>query len=169
MNYALHLGRSRSQSHLLLTNLPRIPSGGTGIDVGGDWYDLLAVGDGAALLVIGDVAGHGLQAARTMAALRHATLAYAVHDPRPASVLDWLADFVQSGGQPYFATALCALLDVRRRSICVASAGHPPPLVIADGRASFIELEPGVPIGAPRTGDRYRETSLALDDGATMR
>jgi hypothetical protein len=76
----------------------------SGIDVGGDWYDVVAAGDGQVLVMIGDVSGHGLRAATTMASLRHAALAYAAQDPSPASVLALLSDFVNSGHHDYFAT-----------------------------------------------------------------
>jgi hypothetical protein len=59
----------------------------SGIDVGGDWYDVVAAGDRRVLLVIGDVSGHGLHSATTMALLRHAAPAYAAEDSRPATVL----------------------------------------------------------------------------------
>ena len=88
----------------------------SGIDVGGDWYDVVAADDQRVLLVIGDVSGHGLHAATTMALLRHATLAYAAEEPRPATVLAKLSDFVNSEAHDYFATVLCALIDVARPS-----------------------------------------------------
>jgi Stage II sporulation protein E (SpoIIE) len=56
----------------------------SGVDVGGDWYDVVELEGGAVLLIVGDVSGHGLEAATTMALLRHAALAYAAQSPRPA-------------------------------------------------------------------------------------
>ena len=63
------------------------------------------------LVLIGDVSGHGLRAATTMASLRHAALAYAAEDP-PASVLAKLSNFVSAGSPDYFATMLCARVDI---------------------------------------------------------
>ena len=120
-----------------------------GGEVGGDWYDVLALESGRALLIIGDVSGHGLEAATTMALLRHAALAYAVQDPRPGSVLSRLSTFVNANPHSYFATVLCALVDVRAHRVALASAGHLAPLVIEDGRARFLEVAASPPIGFP--------------------
>ena len=120
-----------------------------GGEVGGDWYDVLALDSGRALLIIGDVSGHGLEAATTMALLRHAALAYAVQDPRPGSVLSRLSTFVNANPHSYFATVLCALVDVRAHRVTLASAGHLAPLVIEDGRARFLEVAASPPIGFP--------------------
>ncbi|MHB1538619.1 MAG: PP2C family protein-serine/threonine phosphatase [Solirubrobacteraceae bacterium] len=150
-----------------LTACARYVSAAAGVDIGGDWYDLLAVSEQEALLMIGDVAGHGLQAASTMAALRHTMLAYAAQDPSPARVLERLAEFVSSAERPHFATTVCILLDRGRRRLVLASAGHPPPLLIEAGRARFVEIAQGMPIGVARSAT-YRETSLSIADGATL-
>ena len=59
----------------------------TDVQVGGDWYDVVQLPGGLVGLAIGDVAGHGLQAAATMGQLRMALRAYALQDPAPASVM----------------------------------------------------------------------------------
>jgi serine phosphatase RsbU (regulator of sigma subunit) len=139
----------------------------SGIDVGGDWYDVVAAPDGRVLLVIGDVSGHGLHSATTMALLRHATLAYAAEDPRPASVLAKLSDFVNSDEHDYFATVLCALIDVESHSLQVASAGHLAPLLIEGDRGEYVKLDVNVPIGVPREGE-YRETIVQTPPNSTL-
>jgi serine phosphatase RsbU (regulator of sigma subunit) len=133
----------------------------SGIDVGGDWYDVIAAGDQQVLLVIGDVSGHGLHAATTMALLRHAMLAYAAEERRPAALLAKLSDFVNSGEHDYFATVLCALIDVRAHRMTVASAGHIAPLLIDGDDGRYVELNPNVPIGVERTSP-YQETSVSV-------
>jgi serine phosphatase RsbU (regulator of sigma subunit) len=138
----------------------------SGIDVGGDWYDVVRVHGDGVLLLIGDVSGHGLRAATTMASLRHAALAYAVQDCAPASVLARLSDFVNSGEHDYFATVLCALIDVKGHRLTVASAGHMAPLLIGDD-SEFVELHADVPIGVPRATP-YREVSVAVPANATL-
>ena len=164
------------QHALLPENLPE-PSGlrvsaryvpaASGIDVGGDWYDVVVIDRGRALLVIGDVSGHGLRAATTMASLRHATLAYASQEWRPATVLAKLSDYVNSGAHDYFATVLCVLIDVGAHRLTVASAGHIAPLLIDRDRGRFLEVNTGVPIGVPR-GCEYSETTVSVRPNATL-
>jgi serine phosphatase RsbU (regulator of sigma subunit) len=141
----------------------------SGIDVGGDWYDLVAVDSHRALMVVGDVSGHGLRAATTMASLRYATLAYASSDPRPATVLSRLSHFVNDGEHAYFATVLCALVDVQDRRVTIASAGHIAPLLIEGTAGRYVALEVDVPIGVTReSGAPYPEVELTAPPGATL-
>jgi serine phosphatase RsbU (regulator of sigma subunit) len=139
----------------------------SGIDVGGDWYDFVAADDRKALLVIGDVSGHGLHAATTMALLRHATLAYAAEERRPASVLNRLSDFVNSGDHDYFATVLCAWIDADTHQITIASAGHMAPLLIDRQGSHYLELAANVPIGVPRNTD-YQEITVSVAPNSTL-
>jgi serine phosphatase RsbU (regulator of sigma subunit) len=139
----------------------------SGIDVGGDWYDIVAASDGRVLVMIGDVSGHGLRAATTMASLRHAALAYAAQDPSPSSVLAQLSDFVNSGPHDYFATMLCALIDVGAHRLTVASAGHLPPLVIDDAGGQFVQFDANVPIGVARKSP-YLETAVSVRPNSTL-
>jgi serine phosphatase RsbU (regulator of sigma subunit) len=139
----------------------------SGVEVGGDWYDVVAAGEHRVLLVIGDVSGHGLRAATTMASLRHATLAYAAHDPRPAAVLARLSDFVNSGPHDYFATVLCAMIDVEGHRLTLASAGHLPPLLIDGDHGHFVEMDVSVPIGVERDAP-YQEATVVVPPNATL-
>jgi serine phosphatase RsbU (regulator of sigma subunit) len=136
-------------------------------EVGGDWYDIVAVDQRRALMVIGDISGHGLRAATNMALVRHATLAYAAQDSRPASVLSRLSDFVNSGPHDYFATVLCALIDVEAHRLTLASAGHMAPLLLEGRQARYVELSTGAPIGATR-GTDYHETTVSVPPEATL-
>jgi serine phosphatase RsbU (regulator of sigma subunit) len=138
-----------------------------GVDVGGDWYDIVAVGDGRALLVIGDVSGHGLRAATTMALLRHAALAYVTQDSRPGTVLNKLSEFVDRSRHDYFATVLCVLIDVDAHRLTIASAGHMAPLVLGNGRGEFPGLDADAPIGVARRRS-YRETTVSVPPGAVV-
>jgi serine phosphatase RsbU (regulator of sigma subunit)/type II secretory pathway pseudopilin PulG len=139
----------------------------SGIDVGGDWYDLVEIDDQRVLLVVGDVSGHGLRAATTMASLRFAALAYASSDPQPGSVLSRLSNFVNDQPHSYFATALCAVIDVDGHRVTVASAGHIAPLLIEGATGRFVELEVGVPIGVAREAP-YLEVTISVSPGATL-
>jgi serine phosphatase RsbU (regulator of sigma subunit) len=144
-----------------------VPASG-GVEVGGDWYDVVQPDGGRVFLIIGDVSGHGLQAATTMALLRHATLAYVAEGGSPAQVLSKLSHFVGKGLPAYFATVLCAKIDVDAHRLTVASAGHMPPLLL-DGRGGeFMKVQIGAPIGVPREGARFHELTAAVSPGAAL-
>jgi serine phosphatase RsbU (regulator of sigma subunit) len=164
------------QQALLPDSLPRVEGlavsaryvpAASGVDVGGDWYDLVATDDGRALLVIGDVSGHGLRAATTMASIRHAALAYAMEDPRPEAVLAKLSSFVDRGQYDHFATVLCVLIDVDAHLLTLASAGHPPPLLIDGSHGRFLDLDVGTPIGVP-SDSGYRELTMTVPARAIL-
>jgi serine phosphatase RsbU (regulator of sigma subunit) len=167
---------AQTLQHALLPDaLPQFPGlqvsaryvpAASGIDVGGDWYDVV-VDDHRVFLVIGDVSGHGLRAATTMASLRHVALAYVAQDCRPAEVVTKLSDFVNRGEHNYFATVLCALIDVDNRTLMIASAGHMPPLLIDGDDGQFVQFDRGVPIGVPRDSP-YRETTVLVHPNATL-
>ena len=141
--------------------------GQRGVEIGGDWYDVIPLGDQRLLLVVGDVSGRGLRAAATMASLRYAIHAYAAqHDP-PATILTKLSRLlsVDSGGQ--LATVLCALVDVGAHELTVTSAGHLPPLLISGGHGQYVETEVGVPIGVQEDAS-YTSTTVSVPPGATF-
>ena len=140
----------------------------SGVDVGGDWYDLVKINDDKALLIIGDIAGHGISATTAMASLRHSALAYASQDPNPAAVLAQLAKFVHSEGVATFGTVLCALLDREKHQITISSAGHLMPLIMEeDNETYFVEGEVGLPMGVDASFD-YPETTITVRNGATI-
>lgn len=116
--------------------------------VGGDWYDAFTLPGGLVALAIGDVVGHGLQAAATMGQMRNALRAYAFLDGSPSVVLarlNTLADRLAEGG---LATAAFGLLDVGARTFRWASAGHPPPLLITAAGPRLLDPPPGMMVGA---------------------
>jgi serine phosphatase RsbU (regulator of sigma subunit) len=140
-----------------------------GLEVGGDWYDVVEVGPGQVLLIIGDVSGHVLEAATTMALLRFATLAYAAQDPRPGGVLQKLALFARTRvGESCFATVLCARIGLEDRQMRIASAGHLAPLLLNGDRGEFVPLETDPAIGLARVPSEYRETVASLPPSATL-
>lgn len=151
--------------------------GERGMDIGGDWYDLIPLDRERLLVVVGDVSGRGLRAAATMASLRYAIHAYAAQDDPPATILAKLSRIlnVTVGGQ--LATVLCALIDVRAKEITVASAGHLPPLIINGRQSDYLRCKVGLPIGVqqdstytPCTGAApSAATLLAFTDGLVER
>lgn len=145
----------------------RYEAGVEGVEVGGDWYDLIGLDDHRLLLVVGDVSGRGLRAASTMAQLRFAIHAYAAQNDPPAVILSKLSRLVNVNRSGQLATILCALVDVETRNVTVTSAGHLPPLLISDGSGEFIQSEVGVPIGVS-TKARYASTAVAAPPAATL-
>ncbi len=168
---------SETLQHSLLPDaIPTLPgseiavrylAGVGGIDVGGDWYDVIPTSDGNALFVVGDVSGRGLGAATTMGYLRHAIRAYAAQGGGPAAVLDKLGDLVGQAGDGHFATVVCGHIDVRRHLLTVASSGHFSPLVKDQAGTRFVDMQIGLPIGVlPRSP--VPETTITLTSGATV-
>ena len=149
-----------------LTAAARYLPGARGTQVGGDWYDLLEVG-GKVVLVVGDVMGRGVQAAAMMGQLRATVRAYAIEGHGPAGVLTRLDHVVLSLTGLHFTTCLVGVLDPVERSLCIASAGHLPPLVVGpDGGARLVELDPGLPLGVG--GGTFVEQSMQLEPGSLV-
>lgn len=115
-----------------------LPAGQEGL-VGGDWYHAGPLRDGSVLLAVGDVAGHGTQAATTMAQLRHALRALAVTTFDPGVLLARLnqltCDLARETDE-LAATAIVARYEPATRRLTWAQAGHPPPLLCRDGRTA---------------------------------
>ncbi len=145
----------------------RYEAGVEGVDIGGDWYDLIALDDHRLLLVVGDVSGRGLRAAATMASLRYAIHAYAAQDDPPATILTKLSKLVNVGRTGQLATILCALVDVEAHKLTVTSAGHLPPLLISNGTGTFVKSAVGVPIGV-NSRATYTSTAVSTPPAATL-
>lgn len=111
-----------------------------GMEVGGDWYDTVSLDGNRVGFVVGDVVGHGLEAAASMGRLRSAFAAVASTSSRPGGTLDLLEAFNAGQPEPDFLTACYALLDPSEGVVRYASAGHLPPLHVApDGEISWLE------------------------------
>ena len=117
------------------------------LEVGGDWYDALALGDSRVALVVGDVVGHGLEAAASMGRLRIALAALAPYSDSPSDLLSRLDSFAAGPDGAPFATACLAIVDTRTGTLAYASAGHPPMLVVStDGHVRWLEGGRSVPL-----------------------
>jgi anti-sigma regulatory factor (Ser/Thr protein kinase)/putative methionine-R-sulfoxide reductase with GAF domain len=137
-------------------------------EVGGDWYDVLPLARGAVGIAIGDVAGHGVPAAATMADLRSAMRAYALDGHPPSAVLERVDRLLRTVRRDAMATAVYALFDPETGALRYATAGHPPPLrVPASGAPELLPVEPVPPLGTvPYAG--YPEQEVQLDGGDTV-
>jgi len=135
--------------------------------LGGDWYDAFAV-DGGLCLVVGDVAGHGLQAAAVMTELRNAVRAFADEDPAPGRVLTRLNRMLCRLEPGELATAVVAVWDEVAGTIVWSTAGHPPPLRCRAGEFGFLHPDAtGVMLGAD-PDSQYTVASKVLRPGTTL-
>ncbi len=167
------------QRHLLPDRLPAVPALAMAAryrpserlaQVGGDWYDAIELPDGGIGLVIGDVVGHGVQAATLMGELRAALRAYAVAQPSsPAAVVGSLNALVTSTHRAQMvATLLYVVVSEDGSHVRFASAGHLPPLLMgADGETRFLEHHHDPPLGAEERID-FSEWEGELDMGSTL-
>ena len=142
--------------------------GGAGVEVGGDWYDVIQNPAGQLVLVIGDVAGRGVAAASTMGQLRTAARAYALEGHTPAMLLTRVNRLTHAIALRDMATALCVAYDPASGRLRIASAGHPPPIVISEG-GDVSSLHGGVslPLNVD-VGTIFSETEERLDPGSTL-
>ena len=132
--------------------------------VGGDWFDVIPLSGTRVGLVVGDVVGHGLQAAATMGRLRTTVRAFAQMDMDPVELLSRLDDLVAQSAEEQWgemgvsdgahadvttgATCLYAVYDPVSRRCVMARAGHLPPAVVdPEGRVTFPDLPAGPPLG----------------------
>ncbi len=164
------------QHSLLPSTLPTVPgvelaaryeSGTAGLEVGGDWYDVMELPGDRLLFVVGDVSGRGLPAATMMGSLRSQVEAYAVQGDPPGTILAKLARLVAVEQERQFATVVCGRVDVRLRHLTLANAGHPQPIVVHQGRAESLEVPVGPPIGVQHDAT-YEEVSVTLAEGSTL-
>jgi PAS domain S-box-containing protein len=132
-----------------------------GIDVGGDWYDVVPLDGGRVAVVIGDVAGHNLRAASVMGEIRNAVRAYAVEGHSPAGVVERANRFLCALVPDELATCCYVELQPSEGTATVVLAGHPPPVMAGQGAATFLHAEPGLPLGVD-PGARFAETTVLL-------
>jgi hypothetical protein len=144
----------------------RYVPGVDGVDIGGDWYDVIDVGDGQVIVVVGDVSGRGLRAATQMASLRYAIRAYAVQGDPPEVILSKLARLINLVRDGHFATVLCGLVNVDERRVTFANAGHPNPLLIGPTGAEFVETRVGPPVGVAES--EYESVAVSVPANTTM-
>jgi serine phosphatase RsbU (regulator of sigma subunit) len=141
-------------------------------EVGGDWYDAFRADDASALvLAVGDVAGHGLEAASLMGQLRTALRAYAFEGQPPRACLPTLSrllEMMRRDDDLQLATACLVLVDPSTGMCRVASAGHPPPVVRQpDGTVEFLAGLGGPPLGV-KGSHEVGEEFVALRPGAAL-
>ncbi|MFJ8604480.1 ATP-binding SpoIIE family protein phosphatase [Streptomyces shenzhenensis] len=174
---ASHALARQLQQALLPRMLPSIPGlvstsryvpASGGLELGGDWYDLIPVPAGGVTAVIGDVQGHSTAATVVMGQLRSAVRAYATDGGSPGSLLRRTNRLLGELKTDLFATCCCALLDPETGRMRVATAGHPFPLI---RQASGDYLDPQPDVGPPLGVDaeyEYTDVSVHLEPGALV-
>lgn len=136
-------------------------------EVGGDWYDAAELPDGRYVVMIGDVVGHGIEAAARMGQVRHALRAFALEGHSPASAVRCLHE-VGAADEGGMATLACLVFDPAGGSARLANAGHPPPLLLRpDGTASYLEGGRSLPLGAPLL-EEPEEAEVSIEPGSTL-
>ncbi|MGW1560542.1 SpoIIE family protein phosphatase [Streptomyces sp. NPDC002144] len=179
------------QRSLLPARLPRAEAmdlayryfpAGSGEEIGGDWFDVIALSGGRAALVVGDVVGHGVHASATMGRLRTAVRTLADADFAPDELLTRLDDLVirldreegpdarrdtDGASGEVGATCLYAVYDPVAGVCDLARAGHPPPvLVTADGTVQLLDLPAGPPLGLG--GLPFEAARIDMSEGSVL-
>ena len=130
-------------------------------EVGGDWYDVVELGDRIAL-VVGDVEGHDMRAASVMGKLRNGLSAILTETESAGDALRRLERFATATGTDRMATVQVVMVEPESDKMSVASAGHPPPVLVDGDRVALVDLEPWPPIGAGLGDRRPTESRLVL-------
>ncbi|WP_407986911.1 PP2C family protein-serine/threonine phosphatase [Kitasatospora sp. CMC57] len=137
------------------------PAAGDG-QTGGDWFDVIPVVGDRTALVVGDVMGSGINAAATMGQLRTAARTLGRLGLDPATVLDHL-DHAAADLEDTMTTCVYALYDPALHSCRIATAGHPPPVLVRPGRpAELVDVTAGAPLGVG-AGIPFPTVDLRLD------
>ncbi|MDQ4042053.1 MAG: SpoIIE family protein phosphatase, partial [Actinomycetota bacterium] len=163
------------QRSLLPARLPRLPGVSIaarympgGADVGGDWYDAIALEDGSVGLAMGDVVGHGIEAAALMGELRNSLRAFALDSAAPREVVGRLDRLVKRLSGDQMATLLYAVIDPAEGTVRYTCAGHPPPLVLGpDGSVEHLWEGRSPLLGLAGPVD-FEEGAMQFADGSTL-
>lgn len=135
--------------------------------VGGDWYDAVTLPSGRVLLGVGDVAGHGIDAATGMVVLRNALRGLATTGAGAGQLLSWLNLVANHLTDDVTATALCGLYDPETRTLRWARAGHFAPVLVRRGTAATLPMVRGPLLGAPADSE-HEEGSVVLEPGDVL-
>jgi serine phosphatase RsbU (regulator of sigma subunit)/anti-sigma regulatory factor (Ser/Thr protein kinase)/DNA-binding NarL/FixJ family response regulator len=135
--------------------------------VGGDWYDAIELPGGRLGLAIGDVTGHGAEAAVLMGQLRTALRAYALEGSEPHVVVGRLNGLALSLGDDALATLIYAVLDPSLRTGSFVNAGHPPPVRVSATGAEQLACRSSPPVGASPLAE-FEAHALALQAGDAL-
>jgi serine phosphatase RsbU (regulator of sigma subunit) len=141
------------------------PAGRT--EVGGDFYDAVALEDGRLAVVVGDVMGRGVTAAAAMAQIRSAIRAYIAIDPAPEQVIAHLDRLLANDPTGRLVTLIYLVADPHTDHVTLVHAGHLPPMLVdPTGGVQLLSLPPATPLGAG--SDDRRSVTVPLPPGAAV-
>ena len=164
------------QRSLLPAALPALPRlavaarylpSAVGVAAGGDWYDLLPIDEDRVAVVVGDVVGHGATAAAVMGQLRSALAAYLLDGHSPAAALERLDRFAAPGPGLAGSTCVCLVVDCATGSLCWASAGHPPVLLLEPEGPRYLDEGGGTVLGVDGRPP-YRQAEAVIAPGSSV-
>lgn len=165
----------RLQRALLPLTVPEVPqldaaikyvAGTSGVDIGGDWYNFVALDGNRFAFVIGDVSGKGIDAVAVMARARFTLRAYLMRGDSPDHVLSESSPQFDVGEDGHIATTIVGVGDWSTGRITVANAGHCPPLLLGESGPRFVDLATGPPLGVGRF--TYLPTTFQLAPGDVL-
>lgn len=165
------LQRSLLPPHLPLVDGVRsaaryLPAGARN-EIGGDWYDLFRLSPERIGIVMGDVMGRGIPAASIMGQLRNGLRMLALQETEPAEALHLLNRMLGADHDSPLATVAYGVIDIPRRSLQLANAGHLPPLLIRRSESLYLDQKAGLPLGAfPETV--YTSARFDLESGDAL-
>ncbi|MFE9812696.1 PP2C family protein-serine/threonine phosphatase [Streptomyces sp. NPDC005548] len=162
MLHSPHLARHQD------TAVRYLPAAGS-LNVCGDWYDVIDLPEDRFAVAVGDVVGHGLEAAAVMGMLRSALSAVVRAVERPARALDVLGLYARDVEGALAATVVQAVVDTRSRRIMYSSAGHPPPVLLhPDGTVDLLDRATDPPLGARPEPVPHPHADLRYTPGDTF-
>ena len=135
--------------------------------IGGDWYDALQLSDGATLLSVGDLTGHGVAVTSGMAMLLGALRGMAMAGTEPGQLMSWLNQLLDATVQPALGSAVCCRYRPETRTLAWAQAGHPAPLLFRGGTGRVLSAPDGVLLGAT-SGAAYGQAEETLEAGDVL-
>jgi len=166
------------QEGLLTIDMPLVPGYQVGtvfeaasdeVDIGGDFYDVFDLGEGAFGIVVGDVSGKGAEAAAQTAQVKYVLRAFASRNQAPSSVLFHLNNALTKGfTEDRFATAIYAVLDSTTRTCQIALGGHPPPLVFHSRTGEVEEISIFGSILGAFPDVQFDQIVISLDPGDAL-
>ena len=164
----------RLQHALLPQAHPEIPgheiaskyvAGAEGVEIGGDWYSVIDVGDDHFGFVVGDVSGRGIDAVAVMARARFTLRAYLLDGNTPSEALEKCSRQFDVAVDDHIITALVGLGTWRTGEVVVANAGHPLPLLVSTD-SQHVQMSVGPPLGVGASS--YASTTFTVPPGATL-
>jgi len=141
-------------------------AGAQDVDIGGDWYSAIVVGEDSFAFVVGDVSGNGVDAVAEMARARFTLRAYLLDGNTPQTALKKCSRQFNVTDDGHIVTVLVGVGHWGTGAITLASAGHLPPLLMAGGDADFLRVPVGPPLGTGASA--YSSTTVVMPEGSTL-